>query len=232
MFKKLLGRFGGNSFYSAEFFARQNPGSRSSAQIIVPLVISAVQPKTVVDVGCGVGTWSSEFLAHSIDAIGIDGDYVRKEDLQIPAERFKPVDLNRPPRAAAIGSFDLAICLEVAEHLTPASAENLVEFLTGLAPNVLFGAAIPGQGGRGHINEQWQSYWISLFTEKGMYCHDIVRPATWSQTAVRPWYSQNTFLFTRDAREDLPSSKLPTNLVHPKIFHSKHWNRSFEKASR
>ena len=231
MFKKLFRSIRGGPLYSAEFFAKQQSGSRSSAQVIVPLVIAAVQPKSVVDVGCGVGTWSAEFLSRSIDAMGVDGDYVRAEDLRIPAGRFKPINLNQPPPAASIGSFDLAICLEVAEHLEPTSAEKLIQFLTELAPNVLFSAAIPGQGGRGHVNERWQSYWISLFSQQGFHCHDIIRPVVWSSDDVRPWYAQNVFLFTRDARGDLPSSTLPSDLVHPKIFHGKHRNRSLTRRA-
>ena len=229
MFKKLFRSLRGGPLYSAEFFAKQQSGSRSSAQVIVPLVMAAVQPKSVVDVGCGVGTWSAEFLSHSVEAIGVDGDYVRAEDLQIPAERFKPINLNQPPPAASIGSFDLAICLEVAEHFEPASAEKLVLLLTQLAPNVLFSAAIPGQGGKGHINEQWQSYWISLFTQKGFHCHDIIRPVIWSSADVRPWYAQNVFLFTHESREDLSPSTLPSDLVHPQTFHSKHRDKSLRR---
>ncbi|MEW9838272.1 class I SAM-dependent methyltransferase [Mesorhizobium marinum] len=198
----------------------------------MPLVIDAVCPASVVDVGCGVGTWSAAFLSRSIEATGVDGAYVRTEDLQIPADRFQTIDLDKPPPARSIGSFDLAICMEVAEHLKPANAEGLVAFLTDLAPNVLFSAAIPGQGGRGHINERWQSYWVSLFTRRKMHCHDIIRPAIWSSPGVRRWYAQNAFLFTREPRADLAASSLPLDLVHPQIFHNKHRNDRIRRASR
>jgi hypothetical protein len=89
--------------------------------------------------------------------------------LQIPKERFIPADLRNLPPAAEFGQFDLAICLEIAEHLPESCADALIKFLSELAPAVLFGAAIPGQGGVNHINEQWQSYWVAKFSRHQLY---------------------------------------------------------------
>jgi SAM-dependent methyltransferase len=212
--------------YSEEFFAHQQAASRASAKIIVPIIIEVVVPKSVVDVGSGVGTWAAEFLDRGIEITAIDGNHVRLENLQIPVDRLRPADLNDLPPASSIGSFDLAVCLEVAEHLKPVNAERLVKFLTELAPNVLFSAAIPGQGGRGHINEQWQSYWIELFARHSMRCLDIVRPAVWNTPEVRPWYAQNAFLFSRtlDAVR-----ALHFDLVHPAVYRAGHKDKGFRK---
>lgn len=207
-------------WYSPDFYAGQQQGSRNSANVVVPLVLEIVKPRRVIDVGCGVGTWAAEFMAHSLEVRGIDGDYVRREDLQIPTELFSAINLNSPPPAQEIGQFDLAVCLEVAEHLDASASENLLTFLTDLAPAVLFSAAIPGQGGRNHINEQWQSHWIERFAQLGFGCHDVIRPKIWTNPVVRPWYAQNIFLF---AKGDLPEIKaacptLPYDLVHPLTF--------------
>lgn len=49
------------------------------------------------------------------DFIGIDGDYVERAQLMVPAARFQPADLTNPPHLDR--TFDLAVCLEVGEHL-------------------------------------------------------------------------------------------------------------------
>lgn len=205
--------------YSPDFYANQQQGSRNSAKEIVPLVLEFVQPRSVVDVGCGVGTWAAEFMTHGVEIRGIDGDYVRREDLHIPAEFFSPVDLTSLPPASYVGRFDLAVCLEVAEHIDASASQALLAFLTSLAPVVLFSAAIPGQGGRNHVNEQWQSHWVGRFERLGYACHDVIRPRVWSNPEVRPWYAQNMFLFSskRLAGFDHPSA-LPLDLVHPQTF--------------
>jgi hypothetical protein len=84
--------------------------------------------------------------------------------------------------------YDLAICLEVAEHLPVSSAGTLVDSITRASDLILFSAAIPLQTGTHHINEQWQDYWAALFDQRGFVASDIVRPAIWGRPDVRWWY--------------------------------------------
>jgi hypothetical protein len=77
----------------------------------------------------------------------MDGGYVTTSPL---GERFLPHDIATPLPEHLVGRFDLAVCLEVAEHLPPERAESFIRELCDLAPVVLFSAAIPGQGGTGH----------------------------------------------------------------------------------
>ncbi len=49
------------SIYNKTFYDNQEKGSLNSAKIIVPIVMDIVKPKSVIDVGCGVGTWLSVF---------------------------------------------------------------------------------------------------------------------------------------------------------------------------
>ena len=148
--------------YTADFFADHRDGARRSARVVVPLVLELVRARSVVDVGCGDGTWLSVFREHGVEDVrGIDGDYVDRAELQIPRERFHPHDLTRPLELGH--TFDLAVSLEVAEHLPPESADDFVTSLTRHAPIVLFSAAAPYQGGQNHVNEQWPAYWAARF---------------------------------------------------------------------
>jgi SAM-dependent methyltransferase len=168
--------------------------ARNSAREIAPLLMELLRPASVVDVGCGLGSWLRVFQENGVnDILGIDGDYVRLEDLEIAREQFCQFDLGCPLRLER--RFDLVVSLEVAEHLPPDSAEVFVESLSRLGPVVLFSAAIPEQGGRQHVNEQWPAYWSALFQAQGFVCIDCLRSRIWNNPKVAYWYKQNTLLF-------------------------------------
>jgi 2-polyprenyl-3-methyl-5-hydroxy-6-metoxy-1,4-benzoquinol methylase len=214
------------SQYTSQYFDEFQDAARSSARAVVPLVLELIKPGSVCDVGCARGTWLSVFQEHGVsDVIGIDGDHVAKEELEIPAERFIAADLQKG--LSLERTFDLALCLEVAEHLPEKSAGPLVDGLVGLAPAVLFSAAIPRQGGVGHVNEQWPEYWEAHFRRGGYVAVDCIRPRIWNARHVRVWYAQNLILFVANALLDaLPRLKneyevartRQLSIVHPRMF--------------
>lgn len=184
--------------YDAGFFADQASESGRSAAAIVPIVMELVKPASVLDVGCGVGAWLAAFAAAGVnDYLGLDGVYVDRSKLLIDPARFQDADLARPP--VLVRTFDLAVCLEVGEHLPESAAVGLVQTLTAAAPAILFSAATPGQGGTGHVNEQWPAFWRKLFADRGYVRLDPVRPRVWRDLRVMPWYKLNTFLFVRES---------------------------------
>jgi hypothetical protein len=94
--------------------------------------------------------------------------------------------------------FDLAMSLEVAEHLPKESAEKFIKELTLLSDVVLFSAAIPGQGGTHHINEQYPEYWAEIFKQQKYIPVDCIRPNIWNENGVEFWYKQNLLLFIKE----------------------------------
>jgi SAM-dependent methyltransferase len=213
-------------FYTKAFFEEHRTGARQSAEIVVPLVLELVPARSVVDVGCGDGTWLAVFQKLGVpEILGIDGEYVDREFLQIPQESFQTRDLAKPFVTGR--TFDLAMSLEVAEHLPADCAAMFVECLTRLAPIVLFSAAIPFQGGTSHINEQWQDKWAALFKKQEYFPVDCIRKRVWENAAVEWWYAQNTLLFVRGnvleknlalKAEFERNSQNPLNLVHPRRY--------------
>src|SRR5262249_50066622 len=150
--------------------------------------------RSIVDVGCGLGTWLAAFRELGVtDVVGIDGEYVDRDLLEIPQEQFREVDLSAP--FSLDRTFDLAISLEVAEHLPPEAAEAFVESVARLAPVVLFSAAIPFQSGNHHLNEQWPDYWTTLFRRHNYVPIDCIRGKIWDNYEVEPWYVQNSLIF-------------------------------------
>ena len=198
--------------YTRKWFDQQVVGAASSASTVVPLVMDLVHPRSVVDVGCGMGVWLAEFIRAGVqDVLGLDGDYIDRGHLAIPTDKFRVCDLRQP--LPADRKFDLAVSLEVAEHLPPGVAEQFVAGLAALAPVVLFSAAIPAQPGNQHINTQWQSYWAGLFAARGYAALDPIRPAVWNDPRVEWWYSQNTLMYV--SRERLASDERLSRLVVP-----------------
>jgi SAM-dependent methyltransferase len=189
--------FGVTGTYSSGFYDDQSVGSRRSARETIPLLERFVHVSSVLDVGCGVGTWLGEFRTQGVtDVVGLDGAYVEPKNLQIPRENFVPCDLTHPP---ALGrKFDLVMSLEVAEHLPASAADGFVRYLTSFSPVVMFSAAVPGQGGKHHVNEQWPDYWAARFEQHGFTVVDCLRPLLWNNPLVEWWYAQNTFMFVRN----------------------------------
>lgn len=212
--------------YSPEWYATIVEGSRRSAGVIVPMLMDLTAPTSVVDVGCGTGAWLAAFRAAGVRRVlGIDGSYVREQDLLIPPSCFVAADVGEALPVAE--RFDLCMCLEVAEHVGPECAAGLIAELTRLSEVVMFSAAIPYQGGRGHVNERWPTYWCELFEARGYRVIDAVRPKVWSNRAVEPWYQQNVLLFATDgaiaAHPALGRERAQTrpdflSVVHPRLY--------------
>jgi hypothetical protein len=182
------------SIYTKDFLDLHEKQALQSARIVVPMVLNIVSPTSVIDIGCGRGAWLRAFHENGINRIkGLDGYYVDQSELLIDRSCFQAVDLSIPFEIEE--KYDLAICLEVAEHLSSMNSRNLVRSLTDAAPLVLFSAAIPRQKGTGHINEQWPSYWKELFAEQSYERLDPIRRLILQDGRVDWWYRQNIFLY-------------------------------------
>ncbi|MDA8109397.1 MAG: class I SAM-dependent methyltransferase [Betaproteobacteria bacterium] len=189
----------GTVSYSEGFFARQSGGSLASARLVAPLVVDLIHPRSVVDVGCGVGAWLRAFRDLGCGEVrGVDGDWVPRDKLMIDPAAFVAADLAHPPNLGQ--RFDLAISVEVGEHLPAARSRAFVEYLTGLSEHVLWSAAIPFQGGSNHINERWPDYWFGLFAARGYVCFDLFRARFWNHPDMRWWYAQNLLLYVTHAQ--------------------------------
>lgn len=207
--------------YNEDFFKYEGSTSESAAKIMMPLILDFVQPKSIVDVGCGRGMFlkTAQQLGIS-NLLGIDGLWAAQTLIKgIP---FQEMDLSNPINVGK--TFDLAISLEVAEHLPIEASEKFVKLLTSLSSVVMFSAAIPFQGGQLHVNEQWQSYWMGLFAKEDYVAVDAVRPEIWSNASVLSCYRQNTLVYVlRKSLQNYPKlaakglSKI-VDVVHPEVY--------------
>lgn len=200
--------------YDGDWYEDQIGGSLQSAREVVPIILALVQPCSVVDVGCGMGTWLSVFIEHNIaDVIGLDGNYADKKKLLIPENQFISFDLTKNMQLER--KFDLVMSLEVAEHFGEEFARGFVKGLVSLGQTILFSAAIPGQGGTHHINEQWPEFWRRLFAEHGYVPVDCLRSRIWNNRKVQVCYRQNMLFYVEE--EHLKNS--PILLKEKERFH-------------
>ncbi len=187
-----------DEMYNDDFYERQVSGSYQSAKIYLGHLNTFLTIKSVADIGCGRGPWlkASKELG-ALTLIGFDGGWNSHANMIENTVTFRSCDLNHL-ETNETEKLDLAISLEVAEHLEPSSALSFVKSLTYLSDVVLFGAAYKGQGGTNHINEQPPSYWASIFMEEFDFVpFDLFRPIFWGDDRIEYWYRQNTFLYVR-----------------------------------
>ncbi len=175
------------TLYGPEFFVGRRQTVIDSAAVVVPVVVDALQPASVLDVGCGMGEWMDAFAEHAAHVYGVD---IAEND----RDNYLRWDLTWPLDLGA--GFDLAVCLEVGEHLPETAADTLVDTLTQHSDTVLFSAAVVGQEGVGHINCQPHDYWHAKFAERGYTMSDPFRPLLISDGRVSAWYRNNLFLYT------------------------------------
>lgn len=221
----------GNEVYDYDFYKNRDAETRYSAKTILEIVKEYYNVRSICDLGCGVGTWLNVakcVFDNTITISGFDGSYVNKELLVIPNNVFHAIDLNRSiSDHYKMKKYDLAISLEVAEHLEPSRARGFISDLCDLSDVVLFSAATKLQGGDAHINEQRASYWINLFKEKEYRCIDIIRRRVWDNLKIQVWYRQNTFLFINKKKhinDELNRYEIQgpyIDVIHPDLYESK-----------
>ena len=214
--------------YDGAFFEGQEGASLASAETVLGRVLSILRPGRILDIGCGTGPWMRAALDLGVpEVLGVDGDYVDRTKLLVPPEFFVSGNLATQSIRDVIGaraspSFDLVLCLEVAEHLPFHRAPTLIRDLTSFADVVLFSAAVPFQFGTQHVNEQWPEFWSILFRAEGFSCFDCLRPFLWAEPKVDWWYAQNALIFARDGSHAAtllpPASRVEgrgLSIVHP-----------------
>ncbi|HWP55873.1 MAG TPA: class I SAM-dependent methyltransferase [Pyrinomonadaceae bacterium] len=168
-------------------------GPRAALQVMFPDAL----PASLLDLGCGNGAWVRAALEFGIsDVLGVDGGNVKRGQLLIPPASFRSQLLSEP--FFLDRKFDVALCLEVGEHLDEAGAQTLIANLVRHADLIYFSAACPGQPGQFHLNCQWPGYWQELFNQAGYACDDAIRWSLWNVPALEFYYRQNMFLARRD----------------------------------
>ena len=213
--------------YDREFFDFVEGSAGRSARpflnSFVQVAFGGAPPTSVLDVGCASGVWLAEWSHIGVkEVVGVDKDYVPRSKLAIPAGAFRAVDISQPFDLRQ--HFDLVLCLEVAEHIPDAHSDTLIDNLCRHGDLIMFSAAIPGQGGEFHVNEQPYEYWRAKFAVRGYAVFDCARRPVAGLKEIEPWYRFNTFLFANEdgqsrlsysARRDIVEASKPLEILAP-----------------
>ncbi len=188
--------------YHQSFYDSVSARAEKTAQITRELISSFLTPESLIDIGSGDGVWTFTYLSgfSNLNATVVD----------LPETQFKFIN-NLSSRVHVIQQdfelgvnlpssiFDLAICVEVIEHLSPRAAQELISYICKHSKVVLFSGATKGQGGTHHINENTQSFWIESMVNRGMKAYDVVRPVLSGEKEVPSYYKNNIFLYVNES---------------------------------
>ena len=214
--------------YDFEWHKSHGVQTSSSAKIVVEELRKALPVDSVLDIGCGDGRWLDAFKRPGASVVqGVDGPWTDQSRLLIAPHEFRVHNLEEPLELER--TFDLAMSTEVAEHVEPQFADQFVKNAALHADVVLFGAAIPYQGGFRHVNEAWPSYWARKFKKEGFQPFDLFRARLWDLDDVSFWYKQNMLLYVRSLRRDLVErferhiaenriAQMPLDVAHPELY--------------
>lgn len=180
--------------YDEAYFKHLGDRVRRSVEVVVPEIISSFGPSSAVDLGCGDGQWTIGLARRGVRTVGVDSAEIDREDHHLATFLRRDLTAMTPD---CLGRSDICLCLEVAEHLPQRAADLLVALISSSSDLVLFSAAVPGQGGTGHLNEQPHSYWIDRFISNGFSADQTWRNRFSQCSAVSPWYRSNMIVFTR-----------------------------------
>jgi hypothetical protein len=213
--------------YPQTYYVKRQDIAIRSARRIVSLLQATYPVKSVIDFGCADGAWLSVFAEKGIDDfIGVDGPWMDQEQLLIPKDRFIAADFSRTiPELNR--KFDLVSCIEVIEHIPDEQGKYLIGQMCSLSDMILFSAAVPWQGGTGHVNERRQSYWMEKFAKHGFVPYDLFRSAIWNDDSINVIYKQNMFLYVNQKAEKLLTKVLDEyrvidvtrmDIIHPNLY--------------
>lgn len=190
------------------------------AELIVPVLIELFNPQSVIDAGCGLGAFLKIFIENGIEDVqGIEGSWLDESKLLVSNDRIRIADIEKGFDLDR--KFDMALCLEVAEHINEEHATQLIHTLTTHSDIIIFSAAVPYQGGQNHVNEKWIDYWKQLFNARGYKMYDILRPRLWDVKDIYWWYRQNIIVCISSSVQHRFEEAPVHDYIHPELYISK-----------
>ncbi len=187
--------------YDRRFFEEWGARNRpyvETARYLTGLLYGMFKPRRMIDLGCGAGVYAAAFRASGVEVVAVDG-VAAPTEFAVPG----PVEVRdlTVPFGNPWGPFDLALCLEVAEHIPEPLAPAFLETITGFSDTLVLSSAPPFQRGHHHVNEQPKRYWIERLAARG-FAYDRKRTGVISETfkADRPplmWMCQQVSVYVR-----------------------------------
>ena len=123
--RNFLASFAGREdLYSAAYYSYVDAEASRGAPTIVASVLSEFAPQRLIDVGCGTGSVLAAFNSKGVSGVGLEYSAVALKACQERGLNVYSYDIESEERHD-FGEFDIAICFEVAEHLSATCADRL-----------------------------------------------------------------------------------------------------------
>jgi len=197
-----------DDIYDEKYYELVEGYAKRSAEAIAADIVREFHPATVCDVGCGTGALLEALRSRGVGTQGIEYSEPAVKFCLARGLLVRKFDLARDPVPAGL-TADAAISMEVAEHLPAWFADRYVQLLCEIAPIVVFTAAIPGQGGTDHVNEQPHEYWVEKFAGLGFALQAALSErwkVRWKENGVAWFYCLNLMVFVRSDKAALRAS--------------------------
>lgn len=183
------------SLYDEDFFLWHKIHAREYSIRNMDWYIEKFKPFSVVDFGCGIGSYLESCFNHEIPFGGIE---ISEHALTyMPAVVQMCVDISDCTEDfGQIGRFHTVLSFETAEHIEPSSTNQFIlNLVNATGKRLLFTAAPPGQEGTGHINCRPKQFWIDEFSKHLTYKPELSDEiaAIWGLQGA-PWYIVNNLI--------------------------------------
>lgn len=156
------------SLYNDEFFEWHLKHAREYSIKTMDWYIEKYKPFSVVDFGCGIGSYLESAYSHGLEILGFEiSEDAKKYTPEYIQNMISYQDCTDP---IIVLPADTVLSFETAEHIEPEGTDQFIRNLTmAVGKHLLFTAAPPGQLGTGHINLRPREFWIEQFTKELTY---------------------------------------------------------------
>lgn len=186
--------------YTSKYYNRHLESYRKWENEVGRSIVKTLQPQSILDIGCGVGSYLEGALQYGCkDILGLDVSFETAKEFLTPeispyikyGDATKPLDLNR--------KFKCVMSFETGEHI---ESDKTGVFIDNLCKHsskyIILTAAPPGQAGTGHINLREKKFWISEVTKRNFkfdskLCDHFV--SEWAKFGVEKYILRNLMVF-------------------------------------
>ena len=139
-------------------------------------IIEIFSPKTVLDAGCATGYLVSALRDRGVEAWGFD---ISSYAISSAKEEIQPYlnvqSLTDPLPSHFPNRFDLAVTIEVLEHMFPEEGSEAIAKLCSYSDTVIFSSTPSDINNRTHVNVQQSEYWAKEFS-KNSFFRNLMQP--------------------------------------------------------
>ncbi|MBI3818737.1 MAG: glycosyltransferase [Planctomycetes bacterium] len=139
---------------------------RNHFRTMAETIVERYHPKRVLDVGCAKGFLVEHLRNCGVEAFGLDASQYAISQASEAARPYCKVASGGEPFAE---KYDLITWIEVAEHVPPRVASQMIQNICAAAGEVIFSSTPSDFNDDTHLNIQPREVWDRAFAERQFY---------------------------------------------------------------